>query len=420
MLGRRRPAGLVEARHPLREAVADSGAVRRDSGWLLLAAAAVVLASCSSTGDHSSVPTSAAPTSAPPGSPGGSSAIGGGVAHQDAAGTVWLCRPGIAGDPCDGDLDATAVSASGALSAVPATDDQKSQFDCLYVYPTVSGEAGPNADLAVQASEIGVARLQAARFSQVCDVWAPMYRQVTLSALFTGGLAALNTAYQSLLGTWNDYLHNFNDGRPIIFIGHSQGAAMLIRLLASQIDPNPQLRSRTVVAIIIGGNVQVAVGNSIGGSFEHLPLCGSGTHAGCVIAFSTFPSEPPAGALFGRPGQGVSLQSLQTTTSGQQVACVNPAALNGGTAPLSPYYPAPSRPKVTTPWVTYPGLYTATCEDRDGASWLQVNHVVTAGDTRPVVAEPLGPLWGYHADDVQLTLGNLVSDVRTLEAAYGH
>ena len=346
-------------------------------------------------------------------------ASAGGTARTDTAGTVWLCRPGVVPDPCTGDLDATSVTAAGTRTPAPAAVASNPRFDCFYVYPTVRPEKGPNADLTIQASETGVAKLQAERFSQVCDVWAPMYRQVTLSALLAGGLPAINTAYQSLLGTWNDYLHNYNDGRPIIFIGHSQGAAMLIRLLANEVDPNPSLRARMVVAIIIGGNVQVATGEQEGGSFRHLPLCSSGSSTGCVIAYSTFPSEPPAGALFGRPGQGVSLQSLQTTKSGQQVACVNPSDLGGGTGPLEPYYPSPPALNVGTPWVTYPGLYTAACESSGGATWLQVNHVATAGDTRPVVTESIGPIWGFHADDVQLTLGNLVDDVRGEEAAYG-
>jgi hypothetical protein len=342
------------------------------------------------------------------------------VSRADAAGTVWLCRPGTVPDPCTGDLDATAVSASGVKTPLPAKPAPGSKFDCFYVYPTVSGEPGPNADLRIQAAEIDTAEAQAQRFSQVCDVWAPMYRQVTLSALLSGGLPALNVAYQSLLGGWKDYLSNFNDGRPVIFIGHSQGAAMLIRLIADEVDPDPALRARTVVAIIAGGNVQVATGQVTGGSFQHLPLCTSPARTGCVIAYSTFPSEPPSDSLFGRPGQGVSLQSLQLTKVGQQVACVNPAAIGGGTAPVEPFFPSLHRQKVTTPWVTYPGLYTASCQTAGGATWLQVNHVVTAGDQRPVVSESLGAQWGYHDDDINLMLGNLVDDVRAEEAAYGH
>jgi hypothetical protein len=100
-----------------------------------------------------------------------------------------------------------------------------------------------------------------------------------------------------------------------------------------------------------------------------------------------------------------------------QVACVNPAAIGGAlaaTAGLVPYFPG--IPPVTTPWVTYPGLYSAACRSAGGATWLQVNDLTAAG--RPVVSESLGAEWGYHVDDINLALGNLVDDVTAEEAAY--
>ena len=235
----------------------------------------------------------------------------------------------------------------------------------------VSEEQGPNADLTIQPAETDVAKAQAARFSSVCRVWSPMYRQVTLSALLTGGLAALNTAYDSLLSAWQYYLQHLNDGRPFVLLGHSQGAAMLIRLIAEQIDPNPSLRRRLVTAILAGGNLQVPTGQTVGATFNDIPVCTSTSRAGCVIAYSTFGTQPPADSLFGRPGPGVSLMSPQPTTAGQQVACVNPASIAGGTAGLSPYFPEAG----SVPWVSYPRLYTASCESANGATWLQVNTI---------------------------------------------
>jgi len=337
---------------------------------------------------------------------------------------VWLCSPGQADDPCTSSLRATVVPAHGASTAQDAQASTDSAFDCFYVYPTVSTESSDNADLRVQAAEVNAAMAQASRFSTVCRVWAPMYRQVTLAALVKGAGTdpqAIAIAYDSLLSAWRDYLAHDNHGRPIIFIGHSQGAAMLIRLLESQVDPNAALRARTVVAILAGGNVAVPIGKTVGATFRHLPLCTTTAESGCVIAYSTFPSQPPADSLFGRPGQGVSLQSGQTATAGVQVACVNPAAIGGSLgvpADLVPYFPA--SPPVTTPWVTYPDLYSADCRSAGGATWLQVNDLTVAG--RPVVSELLGPTWGYHVDDINLALGSLVNDVTAEEAAYtsGH
>jgi len=52
------------------------------------------------------------------------------------------------------------------------------------------------------------------------------------------------------------------------------------------------------------------------------------------------------------------------------------------------------------------------------ATWLQVDDIATPGDTRPVVSEILGPDWGYHPYDINLALGNLITDVGREESAY--
>jgi hypothetical protein len=340
---------------------------------------------------------------------------------------VWLCRPGQPSDPCDSSGAATGVTASGttAVQAAPPATSLAHKFDCFYVYPTVSGERRANANLTVQPAEIAAAVSQASRFSSVCNVWAPMYHQATLTALADGQFlnqAVINTAYSSVLSAWNDYLAHDNHGHPVVFIGHSQGAAMLIKLLHSQIDPSARLRHLMVSAIILGGNVQVPTGKEVGGSFAHLPLCQSAAQTGCVIAYSSFGTTPPADSLFGRAGAGVSLQSGQTGGASQQVACVNPATLSGAGGPLQPYFLTATQDvkgvTVATPWVTYPGLYTASCETSGGATWLQVDAAATPGDPRPTVTAAQGPEWGYHVDDVNLSLGNLVFDVNSEEVAY--
>jgi hypothetical protein len=364
----------------------------------------------------------AACSSGPSASPTTTTTTPGGEAGHTS--TVWLCRPGLADDPCTGDLDATTVSADGATSVQPAQPASDPAFDCFYVYPTVSTEPGDNADLTVQPAETAAAVAQASRFSQVCRVWAPMYRQRTSASLAKGlgnDPSADQVAFTSLLAGWKDYRANDNHGRPVIFIGHSQGAAMLIDLLRSQIDPSPSLRRLLVSAIILGGNVQVPTGGVVGGSFQHIPACTSASQTGCVIAYSTFSGMPPATSLFGRPGRGVSLQSDQTQATGVQVLCTNPADLGGGAGALDPYFIRSGRTgaatSVTTPWVSYPDLYTAQCQSAGGATWLQIDDVGTAGDHRPRVTESLGPDWGLHLDDVNLALGNLVQIVAAQEAA---
>ena len=129
------------------------------------------------------------------------------------------------------------------------------------------------------------------------------------------------------------------------------------------------------------------------------------------------PRHAPGRAVFGRPGQGVSLQSDQLGTTGLQVVCVNPAAIAGGSADLEPFFP--SEGKVATPWVEYPGLYRASCQ---APRWGDL--VAGAARRRAALTTDLslrsscGPDWGYHVDDVNLALGDLVSDVAAAEAKW--
>jgi hypothetical protein len=104
------------------------------------------------------------------------------------------------------------------------------------------------------------------------------------------------------------------------------------------------------------------------------------------------------------------------------VACVNPVTFSSATGSLQPYFPTASTKvpgvTITTPWVSFPGLYTAQCQSATGATWLQVTATPASGDPRPTVTDSLGPLWGYHLVDVNIALGDLVHDVATEEAAY--
>ena len=352
------------------------------------------------------------------------------------AGPVWLCQPGQQADPCISSLAASAVTASGAVQ--PATwpsSATASKFACFYVYPTASLASTPNAGLAPTALEKYIANEQTAPFTQVCDVWAPVYREQTFPTVLKGLAgdqslmsSTFTVAYNSVLPAWQSFLaHSGN--KPIILIGDSQGAAVLIHLISDRIDREPSVLRRLLVAILVGGNLQVPTGKTVGSTFSKVPLCTSGTQTGCAIAFSSYSAEPPADSVFGRPGQGTSLQSLQTAKAGQQIACVNPAALGGGTGDLDPYILTAAQPglkeRVTTPYVTFPGLYSAACEQGGGASWLQVNSLAGQSSTRPVVNEDTlagtddtGPAWGYHAYEYELSLGNLLRDVAGEEAAW--
>ena len=285
----------------------------------------------------------------------------------------------------------------------------------------MSDQKTGNADLTVDPTERSIALYQAARFSSECRVFAPMYRQLTISAINGQATAAeAGLAYSDVEQAWATYLKQYNHGRGVVLIGHSQGSFLLRQLIATEIDPSPTLRHRMVSAVLPGGNVTVKEGSDVGGAFHHIPACHSATQVGCVIAYSTFDAVPPAGSLFGR-----------TTAAGRQVLCTNPAALSGGSGVLDPILPsqpfAPGSsiaagiallgyavPRFTTTWVAVPGAYSARCATLDGATVLEVSPL----DGAPTIHPSPTPGWGLHLVDVNLALGNLVSVVHREAAAY--
>jgi len=405
-----------------------SGTAARLRLVVALGTTAVVAAACGSSGSVATTTSTTGPDAAVR----AAVADGASAARTDAAGTEWLCRPGVADDPCTADLTATVLPAAGPPTVQSPSIDPHAPVDCFYVYPTVSRQPGVTATLRIDPAETQVARIQASRFSQTCTVYAPMYPQITVAGLSAGARAAtaVSTAYAGVESAWKDYLAHYNHGRGVIVIGHSQGAAMLISLLRSQVDPDPAERRLLVSAMLLGGNVTVPTGGTVGGSFQAIPACTADAEIGCVVAYSSFDQVPPTDSLFGRPGSGVSALSASTATSGLQVLCTDPADLTHDTAtPLSPYFLTGSGtggpggltlPDVATPWVTEPGLYTGQCLSQGGTTWLQVSAPITPGDTRQIVTQTLGPTWGLHLVDVDIALGDLVDLARSETAAYVH
>ena len=206
--------------------------------------------------------------------------------------TVWLCKPGIPNNPCEPGFDTTLMSPSGQVMGTESVKpDRKRKFDCFYVYPTVSDDKTTNSDLSIDPEERSIALYQAARYSLHCRVFAPMYRQVTLAALFSGNPippdAAL-LAYGSVLSAWKIYLRKYNRGRGVVLIGHSQGTVVLRELVHQVVDPKKKVLRHLVSALLLGGNVTVPEGGTVGGDFQHIPACRKAKQFSCVISFSTF------------------------------------------------------------------------------------------------------------------------------------
>lgn len=336
--------------------------------------------------------------------------------------SAWICRPGRD--------DACAVDLSTAREAPLPPPRSDPAIDCFYVYPTISTAPGDSAPIAVTDDEARTVRLQLARLRSVCRLYAPLYRQLTVSDMkrrLEGGQtpdlpAAMALAEGDVAAAWTRYLEHDNAGRGVVLIGHSQGALILQGLIRDQID-GQALGERLVSAVLPGSFVTAPAGQDVGGTFQAIPACRTKRQTGCVVAFNSFRAEAPPPEAY----EGV-------LEAGERALCVNPAALAGGRAPLQAYFAADGTtiipwfsapPRVAAPdagpFVAPRGL-TGACVREEGAAYLSIiqagadDGFVLSGDF--VFQGERDEAMGLHLIDLELVMGDLVELIGAQGQAY--
>jgi hypothetical protein len=343
-----------------------------------------------------------------------------------AAPSAWLCLPGRE-DACSRRLETVELEPTGygaVTTSAPAAD---APIDCFYVYPTVSRDPGMNSDMSPGNEEQSAAVIQFARFSSICRPFAPLYRQATMASIGAAVRGEVNPAslfdlaYGDVVNAWRYYLAHYNNGRPFVLIGHSQGSIHLQRLISEQIE-GKEIGRRLVSAVLLGWSVDVPQGGAlVGGTFRSIPLCSHPGETGCVISYMSFRqgSPPGAGALMGR-----------STRPGMTTGCTNPAALGSqDSAVLDSYWSAVSGGQhfawsssgpPPAPFLHTRGLVTARCMHDGQAGYLAVTVNADPADARTdqIPGDIPLPGWGLHVIDMNLAQGDLLRAVRQQRDAY--
>jgi hypothetical protein len=127
-------------------------------------------------------------------------------------------------------------------------------------------------------------RGQASVFNGCCRIYAPRYRQATLYAFMDqegNGAKALELAYNDVLASFEHYLARWNDGRPFILAGHSQGSYHLNRLLRERLAGSPE-EARFVAAYLVGASVSEAAYQNLS-----IDVCGDEQATGCFVVWNS-------------------------------------------------------------------------------------------------------------------------------------
>jgi Protein of unknown function (DUF3089) len=327
----------------------------------------------------------------------------------------WLCLPGRT-DACTVDLSATEIHPDGTRSIERFEAAAAPKADCFYVYPTVdlSLIPGNHDDFSSLEPMARTTTAQAARFRQSCALYVPLYRQVTIGTYLQRKESrerGLGVAFADVEASFSEYLERYNHGRPIVLLGHSQGAEMVVRLVRRFFDNDPAMRKRLLVAMAIGGELEAPSGTTVGGTFDNVPACTSETQTGCAIAYRSYAKELPVD-----PGR-------SAPKPGDDSLCTNPADLEHNTyRPFAAtYIPITERARwfmkgvdgIETPFVMLKDFYAGQCVTGDaGFHYLAISLAAKPGDVRvnPVdfARMPFQKTLGLHVVDYQLPQGELL------------
>jgi hypothetical protein len=340
------------------------------------------------------------------------------VSEQYGGPENWLCRPDLEADTnvCSRDVSATLVFADGTTQIEENISAVEQPVDCFYVYPTNSSDTSDNSDLITDSKEIEPTFWQVARYRKVCNVFAPVYRQITLLALLSGKYfdRDLNDiAYSDVLDSFKHFIAN-HEGRGFLLVSYSQGSTQLIRLIQEEIEPNPYLAKRMIASHLVGWTVALPFDSDVGATFESTPPCTFENEINCFVSYASFrESVPPAEDPFLGVHFGV------TDNEDTRAACTNPVDLGGGKLDLDSYFPLsqlgpyndPERNEsITTPFVKVPGLIQGECIEQDGEGYLSITIDADPSDPRvDDINDSLLPGWGLHGSDIELAQGDLVS-----------
>ena len=167
--------------------------------------------------------------------------------------------------------------------------------DVFYLYPTCwqkVDSTDPNIcnidNPSMLAGALPAFERQATAFETFANVFAPYYRQA--DAGYTLGLpedqrenviGGIPTS--DVVAAFGYYIQNYNQGRPYILAGHSQGANVLIHLLSGYMKDNPEVYQRMIAAYVIG----YPVTSTYLTNNPHLKFAEGPDDTGVIISYNT-------------------------------------------------------------------------------------------------------------------------------------
>ncbi|MEE0772618.1 MAG: DUF3089 domain-containing protein [Anaerovoracaceae bacterium] len=191
------------------------------------------------------------------------------------------------------EIAAVDYSQSAHWLNVPEENDKP--VDVFYLYPTAwakENEDDPNiCEIDNESMLAGAKKIystQATAFETTANIYAPYYRQADAPYLLAmepeDHMAILDDIPKTdVFAALDYYFENYNEGRPFILAGHSQGSNVLLFVLSEYMEEHPELYERMVAAYVIGFSVT----EEFMEENPHLKFAQEAGDTGVIISYNT-------------------------------------------------------------------------------------------------------------------------------------
>lgn len=181
------------------------------------------------------------------------------------------------------------------------------QVDLVYFYPSLNVEANEiimcRPTLETQLSANYAFAETASCFAPYTNVFAPLYRQIATVADIPSAIeyfAKYNVDISVALSSYTNiltythvrtdayaaldyYFEHYNNGRPFILAGHSQGSAMCQIILKEYFNVHPDLYKRMVAAYVGGFSITTDLLDA----YPHLKSAQGENDTGVIVSWNT-------------------------------------------------------------------------------------------------------------------------------------
>ncbi|MGN1432523.1 MAG: DUF3089 domain-containing protein [Ruminococcus sp.] len=138
-------------------------------------------------------------------------------------------------------------------------EESDKKADVFFLCPTVYGGSQSEYNMSLGDDEtkenfLGATNMEKGIYDDECRFFAPYYRQIGLAVYAMSEevrTECLETAFEDVKESFEYYMQNCNNGRPIIIAGFSQGADMSIRLI-KECFADEQRQKQLVACYAIG------------------------------------------------------------------------------------------------------------------------------------------------------------------------